>query len=114
MKRVEAIKKRISNATLGPWESILGRTILSIRSTAGGQDVVGISISVNHYAPSDRAKNKARHEADAALIASAPADLTWLLDRLERAEEILRDISNDDESRTHRMTDIIDFLSEEA
>lgn len=85
MKRVEAIRQRISNATLGPWE-----WDADVPSRYDEDYYVENAPWLRQAAEPNEAivtgQIAVPNPADATLIASAPADLTYLLDRLERAE----------------------------
>lgn len=122
MKRVEAIRQRISKATLGPWE-----WDADVPSRYDEDYYVENAPWLRQAAEPNEAivtgQIAVPNPADATLIASAPADLTYLLDRLERAEKLLR-WSNDapyhlplgsfGHCNCDNCKEIKQFLSEEA
>lgn len=78
MSREEEIKARIAAATAGPWR-VEGETWLEVRGT---QD------------PIADMPGSIRDQADAALIANAPADLAYLLSENERLRAAAEQAAN--------------------
>lgn len=85
--RMGEIRKRLEKATPGPWI-----TSLWLDGRGGSKPMVaagGITVAVTHPAP---ICDTDECEANATLIAHAPDDLRYLLDRVGRLEGLIRDL----------------------
>ena len=99
MSRLDEIRQRLSAATPGPWAAT------TWLNTSGGWAAVG-PLHDTDGDPDDAScvydgcEPNCQHDkaaqADAALIASAPADLTWLLGEVERLTAALKGEAHDD------------------
>lgn len=74
---IQEIKERWSKATPGPWKSISSKYEPETIHASNGKMIATISMS-NSY-------------ANAAAIASAPADIAYLLQEIERMRKVLKD-----------------------
>lgn len=72
MTRLTEIKKRLGEATPGPWGC--SKSLVYLPNTIGGFDLRG---SPNNL-------------ANATFIAHAPSDIEWLLSELEKAETVAK------------------------
>lgn len=75
--RIADIRKRLVEATPGPWH-------MKTKRPGASTALIFVDPEIGTYCVASTT------DKDAALIAAAPSDLAWLLDRLQRAEELLR------------------------
>lgn len=78
MSRLDEIRARLAAATPGPWWRTGGPELWFVEPAEGDDVITGISRNQYHEIQSDRAGH------DAALIASAPDDIAYLLAEVER------------------------------
>jgi hypothetical protein len=95
MTRIDDIKKRLAFATHGPW-------------TPQGKDVRAI------YRHFDHMVCLASTELNAQLIAHAPSDLQYLLDRVEKLEAVVEQAKKviDDYADPHALYELKQLLEQ--
>lgn len=104
-ERIEAIRKRLAESTPGPWENSWNfcdwNFSYSHSVMRGEADDLPIQVQslgkvmcIGRESP-QKEQSKKQCAADAELIAHAPEDLKFLIDRVERLEKALEMISSD-------------------
>lgn len=89
--RVQAIRARLAAATPGPWFWVSGEDGFYNRlETRLASENVGV---LDGVAFDDFTADVQADPADAELIASAPADLAWALDRIAHLERVVERLS---------------------
>jgi hypothetical protein len=93
--RISEIRARLEKATSGPWKvvddpSSMMWDVAVTNHNPGEDDFRGIiaSLSQTNQIPADE------QEANGTLLANAPADIAYLLDRVEALEAALRGVVN--------------------
>jgi hypothetical protein len=98
-KRIADIRARVEAATPGPWERGIYDGHASVRVKDTYKPVAehvccdtyeDVSIDGYRYTAKDCSRGGPMNRQDADFVANARADVPWLLDRLERAEALLR------------------------
>lgn len=79
--RIQEIKKRLAEATLGPWEAVVGNYN---EIAIVGQK--GLVMSFGGYAGFDNFKGTEPSDEDERFITWAPSDISYLLSEVERLQ----------------------------
>ncbi len=87
-QRLSDIRARLAAVPGGEWTA--KRYTIECRQDEPGDSAVFAAVSVDGRELCNTT-DEGTEAPIASLIASAPTDLAWLLDRLEKAEELLRD-----------------------
>lgn len=91
--RIQEIKKRLAEATPGPWEAVVGNYN---EIAIVGQK--GLVMSFGGYAGFDNFKGTEPSDEDERLITWAPSDISYLLSEVERLQRENERLSNEMDS----------------